>query len=490
VISDRARIVIVGAGPAGLWAGWKAATAGHDVTVLERAPQVGGMAASIDVGGQRVDLGSHRLHPSTPPAILAELRGLLGDDLQTRPRHGRIHLAGSWLGFPLRTGDLLRNTPRRFALGAAFDAATGPLRHAKVDTFAEVVRSGLGPTVAEEFYGPYIRKIWGVDQSELSGELARRRVSASSPVDIARRLVRGARPEGRTFLYPRRGFGQISEALADAAVAAGATIRLSTEVAALDPGDVERCAVVRLGAQDDDGTDLPVEGGLGRDGVGRADQARTIEADLIWSTAPLPDLARHSEPGPDRAALLAADRLEHRGLVLVYLVLDQARWTEFDAHYLPGPDHLAARLSEPRNYRDSPDDPADRTVLCAEVPATVGDEAWTATDAELAARLVDDVARIGLPPVRPAEIRTVRLPRVYPIYRPGFEWDVATLERWQADQPRLVSFGRHGLFAPDNTHHALATADAAVRCVRPDATFDRARWSRSLEQFRTHVVED
>ncbi len=485
-----ARIVVIGAGPAGLWAAWKAAAAGHEVTVLERAPQVGGMAASIDVGGQRVDLGSHRLHPSTSPEILAGLRGLLGDDLQTRPRHGRIHLAGSWLGFPLRTGDLLRNTPRRFAFGAAVDAATGPFRHPRADTFAEAVRAGLGPTVAEEFYRPYIRKIWGVDPSELSGELARRRVSASSPLDIARRLVRGARPEGRTFLYPRRGCGQIAEALADAAVAAGATIRLSTEVAALDPGAADRPAIVRLGAHDDDGSDLPVAGGLGRGGVGRADQAASIEADLVWSTAPLPELARRSDPGPERCALAAADRLEHRGLVLTYLVLDQPRWTEFDAHYLPGPDQLAARLSEPRNYRDSAEDPDGRTVLCAEVPATVGDETWTATDVDLAARLVSDLARLGLPAVRPVEVHTVRLPRVYPVYRPGFEWDVATLERWLADQPRLVSFGRHGLFAPDNTHHALATADAAVRCIARDATFDHVAWAGALERFRGHVVED
>ncbi|MBA3280737.1 MAG: FAD-dependent oxidoreductase, partial [Acidimicrobiia bacterium] len=110
--TQAVRIVVVGAGPAGLWAGWRAAKAGHQVTIVDRAPQVGGMAASIEVGGLRVDLGSHRLHPSTPSGVLAGLQGLLGDDLQVRPRNGRIHLAGRWLGFPLRTADLLRNTPR------------------------------------------------------------------------------------------------------------------------------------------------------------------------------------------------------------------------------------------------------------------------------------------------------------------------------------------------------------------------------------------
>ncbi|QXC63384.1 FAD-dependent oxidoreductase [Aquihabitans sp. G128] len=226
-------------------------------------------------------------------------------------------------------------------------------------------------------------------------------------------------------------------------------------------------------------------GGTGRDGVGR-----TEEADLVWSTAPLPELARRSTPAPPPEALAAADRLEHRGLVLVYLVLDQPQWTTFDAHYLPGPDQLAARLSEPRNYRDSADDPGGVTVLCAEVPATVGDAVWTSSDADLAARLVEDLARLGLPPVRPAAVRTVRLPRVYPVYRPGFAWDLTALEWWLADHPRLVSFGRQGLFVPDNTHHALAMADAAASAVGPDGTFDHRAWSVSRDHFRTHVVED
>jgi protoporphyrinogen oxidase len=176
--------------------------------------------------------------------------------------------------------------------------------------------------------------------------------------------------------------------------------------------------------------------------------------------------------------------------VLVYLVLDQPRWTEFDAHYLPGTDQLAARLSEPRNYRESADDPAGVTVLCAEVPSSVGDETWTSSDADLAARMVDDLARLGLPPVRPVEVKTVRLPRVYPLYRPGFERDLAALESWVADHPALITFGRQGLFVPDNTHHALAMADAAAGALALDGQFDRTAWRRSRDGFRTHVVED
>jgi protoporphyrinogen oxidase len=457
-------IAVIGAGPAGLAAAWRTATAGHEVVVIERAPAVGGMAASFEVAGLRVDHGSHRLHPATPAPILAALRGLLGDDLQLRPRHGRIRLLDRWVAFPLRTGDLVRRTPRAFAARAAADALSGPLRRPRADTFAEVVRAGLGPTVLDAFYTPYARKLWDAPPAELAGELARRRVSASSPAEVLRRLARGSRPAGRTYLYPRRGFGALPEALADAACGAGAAIRLG-------------CRVEALCHRPDGGWRLAFDDGA------------TVDAEHVWSTVPLAALAAMVDPPPPQPALEAAAGLRHRAMVLLYLVLDRPQWTEYDAHYFPSSDVFASRLSEPRNYRDNPDDPADRTVLCAEIPCWSGDDVWGSADAELAARLGQELVAAGLPEARPVEVASRRLPHVYPAYRPGFADDLAALERWAAGAG-LVTFGRQGLFTPDNTHHALAMGWAAADALRPDGTFDRAAWQAARDGFRSFVVED
>lgn len=82
--TTSADLLVLGAGPAGLAAAWRAAKAGRSVVVLEASPRIGGMAASLDVAGFRVDVGSHRLHPATPPHLLADLRSLIGRDLQQR----------------------------------------------------------------------------------------------------------------------------------------------------------------------------------------------------------------------------------------------------------------------------------------------------------------------------------------------------------------------------------------------------------------------
>ena len=83
-----------------------------------------------------------------------------------------------------------------------------------------------------------------------------------------------------------------------------------------------------------------------------------------------------------------------------------------------------------------------------------------------------------------------RLPRVYPRYRVGFERDLAALEAWAAAQPRLLTFGRQGLFVPDNTHHALAMGSAAADALAADGSFDQVAWQAARDGFRAHVVED
>lgn len=456
-------IVVLGAGPAGLAAAWRAALAGHRAIVLERGAQPGGLAASFEVDGVRVDHGSHRLHPATDPAVLAELQHLLGHTLQWRQRRGRIRLEGRWVGFPLRAGDLVRHLPPTFALGAAADALTGPLRRRRpTESFADVVRAGLGPTVLDRFYGPFARKLWGLEPEELSGALARVRVGRSTAASMLASAGRSRASTG--FWYPERGFGAIADVLASAATSAGATIRCGADVVEVRLAD-ERPSVVLAGGE-------------------------VVTARLLWSTLPLPVLARLVRPAAPAGVLEAAGRLRFRGLALVYLVLRRPRWTPYDAHYLPGPETPLSRVSEPRNYRDSPHDPPDRTVLCVEVPCTPGDAPWCANDDELAARVAVDLEAAGLPAVRPSSWTVKRVPAVYPVYAAGVEADRADVEGWASSLGGVVTLGRGGLFTHDNIHHALAMAWAAADALAPDGTWDAGAWEAARARFGAHVVED
>jgi protoporphyrinogen oxidase len=461
-MSQSAEVVVLGAGPSGLMAARKLAERGRSVVVLERAEAIGGMAGSFEVAGVRVDFGSHRLHRVLTPRLQHELDTLLGDDLQRRERRGRIFLRGRWLRFPLRLGDLARHLPKPMVARIALETAVAPLRGAGGEDAGSTIESRLGPTVAHTFYVPYLRKLWDAPLEDLSSELADRRVSARSGLSVVRKALATRKGEGAAYyLYPRRGFGQISEAVADAAVASGADLRLGAAVAGVD---------------------------LGPDEVGvRLADGGTIRAGAILSSIPAPALAQLASAPPE--VLAAASRLRHRAMVLVYLVLDADQLTPFDAHYFPELNTPVSRLSEPKNFREA-DDPSGVTVVCAELACWEGDGTWLASDEELGRRVVDTLTPLGFefPPV--LEVQTRRIPRCYPSYTGTYAADLAAVEGWVASEPRAVTFGRQGLFAPDNTHHALEMGWDAADAVRADGSIDRVAWSARRDLHRGNVVED
>ena len=471
----KPHVVILGAGPAGLGAAYRLAEKAQ-VTVIEQKSRVGGNAGSFDVAGIKVDYGSHRLHPSCDPGVLADIRKLIGDDLLDRPRHGRIQLQGRWIHFPLKPFDLALKLPPAFILGVAADglAKLKPerLKLAGEENFATVMEKGLGSTICKDFYFPYARKIWGKDPSELSSNQARRRVSAGSIGKMVRRVISavpGFRPAGSgRFYYPRLGFGQIAEGYYRAAEKEGVTFIFQSRVQSVDTSDANKITVT----------------------VETDNQAAEIKADRVWSTIPLNVFANLLKPLPPAEVLPTGKGMEFRAMILIYLVIAQAQFSPYDAHYFPDLDIPISRLSEPKNYSASIE-PGDRTVLCAELPCSPEDDAWSMEDPALGSLVSEALKHAGIPIAAPIQqVHVQRLRYAYPIYLQGYEKYFEKLDGWIGEQQRLLTFGRQGLFAHDNTHHALFMAYCAADCLNSDGSFDRDKWLAYRQIFETHVVED
>lgn len=473
--SDRPHVVILGAGPSGVGAAYQLVKNGlASVTVLEQQNAVGGNAGSFELDGVNCDFGSHRLHPVVAPEIMQDLSHLLGNDLLFRTRHGRIRLQGRWIHFPLKPMDLFLRLPKAFALRVLADTARKAVPRAVTgpDTFASVLERGLGQTICREFYFPYARKVWGVDPEELAPTTAQRRVSGSSIGKLLGKVTKqipGLKPPGAGhFYYPRRGYGQISQCLYEAARAAGADFKFGARFTAIERnGSGVKAVRYQLGGQE---LEIPTR--------------------TVWSTLPINLLVRSMRPEPPGDVREAASNISFRGMILIYLVLDQDQFGTYDAYYFPELLIPISRLSEPKNYSGS-SEPRGRTVLCAELPCDPGRPEWEMSDEELGRRLCDWIGLAGLPaPARVSRVVTRRLRHAYPVYRRDYEECFSRMDRWLGDIDGVLTLGRQGLFAHDNTHHTLAMAYAAVGCLSPEGKFDHARWREHRKEFETHVVED
>lgn len=470
---NKIPIVILGAGPAGVGTAWRIAKRKQfEVTVIERSQVIGGNSGSFELAGLRVDYGSHRLHPACAPEILRDIQSMLGPDLLNRPRHGRIRLHGRWVHFPLKPVDLALRLPLGFALGVGKDTVLRPKTDYGPETFVSVLEKGLGRTICRDFYFPYAKKIWGVSPDDLDAEQARRRVSAGSVTKLIRKVlsaVPGFKPAGAgRFFYPRHGFGAIGEAYRKAAEDEGAQLRLETSVTSIGI-DGNRAVNVQI---------------RGVDGA-----SQIIPARHILSTIPVSELARLVTPAAPEPVLAAGRALRFRAMLLIYLVLETEQFTEFDAHYFPGMDVGITRLSEPKNYGLA--SLPGRTVLCAELPCFPDDAIWQADEEELGRTVKNALEAAGLPVRVPIhQVVVKRLRQAYPVYMRDFGRHFQCIDSWLGGLDGILTFGRQGLFAHDNTHHALAMAYAADRCLGDDGSLNSQSWAAYRQTFESHVVED
>ncbi|MEE9608153.1 MAG: FAD-dependent oxidoreductase [Myxococcota bacterium] len=470
------QVVVLGAGQAGLAAAYRAARRGIAVSVLEGRDTVGGIGSSFELDGIQVDYGSHRFNAECDPEVLADLYELLGDELLTRPKNSRLRLRGRWIHFPMGPGDLLR-LPGGFALGFAADLARAGLRRVvrrgpeREADFPELLESDLGRTLCRDFYFPYARKTWGLPPEQLSVPPAQRHRSGNLLGNALRNgasALLGRKPPGADrFLYPRGGFGQIGQRYYEAAREAGAKFTLGARVKCVERDDTR----VRGVRYESDGRE------------------HSIEAECVWSTLPLTLLARCMEPAAPPEVLDAVAGLSFRGVILIYLVLEQDRFSDYDTHFIPDAEIPLTRLSEPKNYSGAVE-PRGRTVLCAELPCDPDAPEFELSDEELGRLALRCLDAAGLPVRAPLRgVVTRRLRRAYPVYRVGSDVHLARIDQWLRRFEGLVSFGLQGLFAHDDSHHILHMAYSAVDSIGPDGRFDWERWQASRRLFEARVAQ-
>ena len=416
------RTVVLGAGPAGLMAALELARAGRSVCVVERGERVGGLGGTTGFaaasGTYRFDFGGHRFITRSRE-LLETVEELLGDDLLVATRSSVVRFGGRTYAYPLSVRNLVRTAPPRLLFGALRDLATLGRRPAEDGSFADWVESRFGPTLYRAFFEGYTRKLWGIEPSELSGDWASQRISLIDLRDVAQRLVASGRDTPRTYArryrYPRLGFGVLFERLAERVVKEGGEIRTGASATGF------RMSGDRIAA-------VEIETATGRE---------ELEADHVIATLPLPAIVRMTGGECD---------LRFRGLRFFNLVMDQPDVSPHTWQYLADPGLVGTRLQEPKR-RSPAMAPAGRTSLMVEIPCDPGDALWSASDADVFARVSSDLATLGIDPSRATgECFSVRTSTAYPLLSLGYEHERARAIAHVSRIENLSPCGRQGTF--------------------------------------------
>ncbi len=436
--AERPATLILGAGVAGLATAWKLGDLRvAPVIVLERGTQPGGLAGSVDLDGMRLDIGSHRVHPSYFPEALALLRELLGDDLLEVPRRGRLRLNGGYVDYPPTLIDFLGALgPVEIARCAVALVAARVRRCPVARSYEDYLLPRVGRRAYDLFYAPYARKLFGLPPDQVSVTAARTRITTGRPLAVAARILARRRAGVRSdvFYYPANGFGSIADALLAAARAHGVELRTGATVQRVQTDGRRVRAVV-----------FAVDGA-----------PATLPAETVVSTLPLDLLVGLVEPAPPARVQAAAAGLRWRGIRLLQVVLARTRCLDGETYYFPEERYCFGRISEPPQFSPRLRSRPDRTALNIEVICSPGDALWACDEAAFFDRVLHDVGTIGL--FDPGDVvahRSIRVPAVYPVYDLAYREHLTEVLGWADSFENLYTIGRGGMFLHGNTDHSI-----------------------------------
>jgi len=461
--TPASRVVVIGAGPAGLTAAHALTERGLSPLVLERHDKVGGLARTETFHGFHFDMGGHRFFTKSQ-----EVRKLwseiLGPELLRRPRLSRIYYQGRLFNYPLRPLNALRGLGLRQSVLIAASYLWWqlfPCRH--VDTFEQWVTNRFGRRLFETFFKTYTEKVWGISCSELKAEWAAQRIKdLSLRTALLSAILKPRRPITtliEEFDYPRLGPGMLWRAVQERIVAAGGSVRVGAEVV----------RVCRTGAR----IDAVVVGGDGGE--------ESVVGTHFLSSMPVTDLVRRLEPPPDPEVLEAANRLTHRAFLTICLILTRPKVFPDNWIYVHSPEVKVGRIQNYKNWSPAMVPDATRTSLGLEYFVNEGDALWSMPDADLVALATRELEQLGLASRAEVEAGCVfRVPHAYPVYDSTYREALAQIRHFVDRLENLQTIGRNGLHRYNNQDHAMLTGLLAVRNLVDGARHDL--WAVNTDQ--------
>jgi protoporphyrinogen oxidase len=453
-LSDKkvGKVIIVGAGLAGLTAADVLSSSGIDVEIFEEQPYVGGLASTFYHDGFFSDAGPHRFHTSDAN-VMNYIKRTLHDEYYTVRRFSGVWMFHRYHDWPLTIRSLL-NLPLSIMLKAGADLF---FRTRITDeSFRSHVINRYGRTLYQYFFHDYTKKFIKYEPQYIHADWAKggmdraiidKRIKMNNLLDVARSMLFPA-PVKTEFIYPKGGgIDVFSRRLSESVVARGGTIHLGTSVKAKRPGQDGKPQIVADG--------------------------REIDADLVLWTAPLPELLSGLE--------LPASDLNYLVTIFYHVICDCPPKLPYQWCYYGDLDTLFCRISI--NAHLSPEAaPKGKHIIAAEVTGMPRD-GFVHNPQALEKRIVSDLKAVDAIP-RAANILGVHvkvLEETYPIYKIDYKESLFRAFNSLDSFPSYIPLGRTGSFWYNNMDHsilqAMQQARAIIEGTKFSAQLQRDFWS-------------
>lgn len=439
--SRKEKVVIMGAGFAGLSAGFELSKKGFHVEVFEMCNQIGGLAKTIEVNGFRFDTGPHRWFTKNKNLDNWILQ-LLGDEVIKVPRLTRIYFDKKFFYYPIRLKNALFGMGLFKSIKAVADYSLTKLvykiKKKKIRTLEDGYIEKFGKTLYEIFFKRYSEKLWGRKCTEVSADWIGQRTRGFNISTILKETLFSSRKNVVSFVdefrYPRCGIGRLTE-------------RLASQTKKLDGEIHTNSEVVKINHRNGKIVSIDIK---------REDRETRLVGDYFISSIPISDLIKRLNPSAPCEILNLGKLLQYRDELQVALFLRKCHLTPDTWIYVHPKEIPFMRVMEMDNW-SSLLSPSGTTTLVFEIACNEGDSMWKKSDKKLIEMVAETYIRefnlISKKDIIGGYVH--RCPKEYPVYHLGYKEDVDKIKKYLQKFSNFQIVGRNGTFRYNNMDHSI-----------------------------------
>ncbi len=509
------QVVIIGAGPAGLTAGFellKKAPEEYSVTILEETDAIGGISKTVNHNGNRMDIGGHRFFskdkdvmqwwqdmmprqgkPSFDDIKLGREKQLAqgGPDpeetdrvMLVRNRVSRIYYKHKFFDYPVSLKwDTIKNMGFGTTMVAGCSYLKGTVAKKPEDSLENFYINRFGRKLYSMFFEGYTEKLWGRHPREISADWGAQRVKGLSITAVIKDMfskIGGKKNTGKVetslieeFYYPKFGPGQLWETTADEFQKMGGKIVMNAKVTNIytKDGKIDFITCEHEG------------------------KPKKVTGDIFISSMPVKDLVAGMNDVPAKEASIAKG-LPYRDFVTVGLLLEKLELKNKTSIPTLGnivPDcwiyvqDVGVKLGRIQIFNNwSPymvQDPEHNVWIGLEYFCAEGDSFWNMSDEECIEFAIKELKSMGVieQNAKILDSHREKIKKAYPAYFDTYS-EIDTLIDYLNGFENLYCVGRNGQHRYNNMDHSMATSFEAVSNILSGRTDKKNIWSVNTEK--------
>jgi protoporphyrinogen oxidase len=508
------RVLIIGAGPAGLTAAHELLDKSneYEVIVFEESNTLGGISRTVNYKGNRMDMGGHRFFSKVPEVnewwekMLPTQGAMPYDDvllsrtstikeggpdpekedrvMLRRNRLSRIFFNSKFFDYPV---SLKFSTIKNMGLGTTiivgFSYLKAVFHKRKENSLEDFYINRFGKKLYSMFFENYTENLWGRHPSEISPEWGAQRVKGLSVTavlkDIFGKIFNKKNRKVETslieeFAYPKLGPGQLWELTAANFEKMGGTIIKNAKVVGITKGE-----------------DNTVKGI-----VYEKDEKRiSVEGDYVISSMPIKDLVIGMNDVPAQYVKIA-EGLPYRDYMTVGVLISKLNLKNETKIKTIGnivPDNWVyvhdkkVKMGRFQIYNNwSPymvKDIGHSIWIGLEYFCNEGDSVWSMTADAFAEMAIGEMVAMGLISKKEdvLDYHVERVKKAYPAYFDTYE-HIDELREYLNTIPNLFCVGRNGQHRYNNIDHSMCTSFETVKAILSGSMDKSAVWNVNTEK--------